>query len=418
MIAALASLALVPTAVTAVTTDPPTGVTLRPVDGGPAYFARWSNTLPSDPSFFPIGVWGETLPDGSQSAAVVDRYDAMGVNFFAGDWGIGNNIKTKMAGLGMYDLSDEAPITFDEPDWRGCASGSGDIQAEATAAFPWFSTRCRTMNSTTGAAGTGPVHPTWLQQLSDGLRARDPSRPVFGQFTKIPRVGTAAQDYWVDENDARAYIATADIVSYDWYVLTDACHYTPCSFGNVWAQGDAVRNVRRLANYAKPVWPFIETSYVTDYATYRPTAADVNAEVWHSIIGGARGIQYFNHDFKVGSARVLQDSRYADISSQVTRTNALITQLAPVLNAPYADGYLTSHTGNIDTMVKYDARDGSFYLFTGNHQNAAQDVTFNLATGATVEVIGENRTIPVSNGRFTDRFADKTTIHIYKITAS
>jgi hypothetical protein len=415
MIAALASLALVPTAVTAVTTDPPTGVTLRPVDGGPGYFGRWTNSLPSDPSFFPIGVWGETLPDSTDARNVVDRYDTMGINFYSGDWGIAPAIKTKMAGLGMYVLSDEAHTTFDEPDWRGCADGSGGIQNEATSWFPWFSTRRRTMNSTTGAPNSGPAHPAWLQQLADGLRARDASRPVFGQFTKIARAGTSAQDSWVDDADARAYIAANDIISYDWFVLTDACHYTPCSYGNVWNQGDAVRNVRRLANYTKPVWPAIETSYVTDYATYRPSAADVNAEVWHSIIAGARGIHYFNHDFKAGTARVLQDPRYTDITTQVTKTNTLITQLAPVLNAPYADGYLTSHTGNIDTMVKYDARDGSFYLFTASRQNTPQDVTFNLATGTTIEAIGENRTLTTTNGRFTDRFTNNTTIHIYKI---
>ena len=407
-----------PTTVPVATVPPPStaGVTLRPIDGGPDYFARWSNSFSTAPTFYPVGVWGETFIDDSSSRTLIDNYATMGINYFPGDWGLPAGIGSYMNSKGMYsnagggsNPAKGAQTTTDEPDWRGCASNSGGGAGDAPAAIG----QCSTMNSATGAANTGPVNPTFMQKWATHLRGQDPTRPVWTNFTKVEKAGTDAQDYWVDDADARAYIASADVISYDWYVLTDAGHYTPTSWGYVWKQGDAVRNTRRLADYAKPVSAFIETSYVTDYATYRPTAADVNAEVWNAIIGGARGITYFNHDFKVGSGRVLFDSRYADIGAQVTRTNALIKSLAPVLNAPYADGYATAPT-TLNTMVK--AYNGSYYIFATSRQTTSLTTTLNVRSGTTVEVIGENRTLPITGGTITDTFANQNAVHIYKIT--
>jgi hypothetical protein len=41
-----------------------------------------------------------------------------------------------------------------------------------------------------------------------------------------------------------------------------------------------------------------------------------------------------------------------------------------------------------------------------------------LADAASVQVLNENRTIPVVNGKFTDDFAHEYTYHIYKIAIS
>src|SRR5690606_4056862 len=37
------------------------GAVLRDVDGGPDYFARFSPSLPTDPSYFPLAVWFESV---------------------------------------------------------------------------------------------------------------------------------------------------------------------------------------------------------------------------------------------------------------------------------------------------------------------------------------------------------------------
>ena len=47
---------------------------------------------------------------------------------------------------------------------------------------------------------------------------------------------------------------------------------------------------------------------------------------------------------------------------------------------------------------------------------AGGDVTFNVAAGSKVEVLYENRTLAVTDGRFVDTFADGNAVHIYRVT--
>src|SRR5690349_4086112 len=54
------------------------GARLRAVDGGGGYFAKFSNPLPGDPSFFPIGVWFESVLSSSDSS--LDK--AAGINTY------------------------------------------------------------------------------------------------------------------------------------------------------------------------------------------------------------------------------------------------------------------------------------------------------------------------------------------------
>jgi len=136
------------------------------------------------------------------------------------------------------------------------------------------------------------------------------------------------------EDRRSAYVDGADIVSYDWYA--SPIRTTPAGLG----AGRCTAGVRDLTDRSKPVWPFIETSDVFADSSHRPSPAEVTAEVWNAIVGGARGIQYFNHNFKAGSEsqHVLIDDRYAAVARSVRETNRRIEELAPVLNAPWAEG--------------------------------------------------------------------------------
>ena len=58
---------------------PPSGaVTLEQPDGGANYYAQFSNALPTDPSYFPIGVWGAH----NQTQANMDLDAAAGLNLY------------------------------------------------------------------------------------------------------------------------------------------------------------------------------------------------------------------------------------------------------------------------------------------------------------------------------------------------
>ena len=53
-------------------------MTLAPIDGGSGYYARFHNGLPASPSYFPIGVWFESVV--SQADANEDR--SAGLNLY------------------------------------------------------------------------------------------------------------------------------------------------------------------------------------------------------------------------------------------------------------------------------------------------------------------------------------------------
>ncbi len=53
---------------------------LRPVDGGVDYYAKFPHSLPSDPSYFPIGLWLDSVT--SRSDVAFDK--RAGVNLYVG----------------------------------------------------------------------------------------------------------------------------------------------------------------------------------------------------------------------------------------------------------------------------------------------------------------------------------------------
>ena len=73
-----------------------------------------------------------------------------------------------------------------------------------------------------------------------------------------------------------------------------------------------------------------------------------------------------------------------------------------------------------DTMLKTYQGDAYIFAGVGLAQKAGQK-TFTLPAGVhgtTVTVVDENRTIPVTAGKFTDSFAAESSHHIYKVSIS
>ena len=116
--------------------------------------------------------------------------------------------------------------------------------------------------------------------------------------------------------------------------------------------------------------------------------------------------------------------------TQVKNTDALVKQMAPVLNSPtalnyvsvntpgYVNGVVNSLFSGIEVLAKDD--NGQFYIFADTRDSMTQtniSATFTLAdkNATSVTVVGENRTIAVTNGVFTDTFATAATVHIYQV---
>ena len=194
--------------------------------------------------------------------------------------------------------------------------------------------------------------------------------------------------------------------------------------------------VRRAANYGyqvdrmraldarngrrKPIWSFVEVGWpFTDSAAEGGRAilpAEIRAAVWHSLIAGARGILYFDHQFGGPCPdRVFRPPYcYPKNRATVKSVNRQIRALAPVLNARTVRSDWTT-SSSIRAMVKWYA--GKFYVFAGSRENRKSTGTFRLrcAGDATAKRLGEGGSVPISDGSFSDSFADGNAIHIYRI---
>jgi hypothetical protein len=373
---------------------PPGDVTTQPVDGGPGYYGRFTNPLPSDPSFFPVAAWLRPAADPSQLAA----YKDFGLNVMSGvecpecaneqlirDAGLHaimiggefrrfNDIGSETVG---YSLIDEVDMCCGPPDFAG---GNG------------------------------------YQMLTDMLA----SLPQDGKL-RYNNYGKGVMFWETDQDAARFVNEFQDVASNDIYWFTDPNERSRPGYRVASSYGvtvDRMRYLDSLDGRRMPIWNVVELGWpFTESATEggrRILPDELRAAVWHSIIAGARGIVYFDHNFGPGTpGSTILGSGYADNRAMAKSVNAQIHQLAPVLNSPTVTSGFT-HSSTVRAMAKLNG--SQFTIFAGSRANTSSNATFNLPVGdTTATVVGEGRTIPVVNGSFTDSFGGGNAIHIYRI---
>ena len=418
----------------------PPGVTLEQIDGGPSYYSSHGFTYAAnagwdDPSFFPIGVWYAHV----LTQADADRWKDLGLNtVFAltddtslsllrsnGIWAIiqtghpASEIGSETVGL----------LTVDEPN-------SFQYVSDAIASTPnslqdgrywWFNN-------------------TW-NFIEYGLRMTDSGQTVSGSVSLTTQVTTpngtkrhidiqSIDQYWFAGGKASNWTLAAGGILYD---LGRNMTIDEAARGSHY--GDMVDRLRALqTTYPAPIAAFIETggaAFEDTSGAYYITPPEMNWAVWSSIIHGARQIIYYNHSHAGPAAvsidnfaqpyfQTIQPGQSISIYDQAKATNALIEQLAPVINSPTALGYVTVNPApttfsGIETMAKY--YNGEFYIFadtrfSGAATNINATLTINDPDATSVTVINENRTLSVSNEKFTDTFATGSTVHIYKVNVT
>ena len=392
-----------------------TEVSVRSVDGGVGYYDKFENGLPSSPNFFPIGVWFESVLNQQD----LSKDQAMGLNTYV-ELTADSDVSVAR-GAGMYVVSSftrpevNGFLVTDEPDmWAGPGTGHW------TGNYPGQGDVCRPSDEQCGYT----VMETLLQNAPEGFL-------TYANFGK----GVA---FWETDEEAARFVNYTDIVSADNYWFTDPNICGPGEGGRG-PGGDgeemSVAECRLAANYgwtvqrvrdlvsperSKPVWNFVEVGHPAgeDWAP-TITAEQIRAAVWSGIIHGARGIVYFNHNFGGNciSQHVLREACGDAVRPAVIAVNQQLADLAPVLNAPFVDGLVTVQ-GPADVAVKI--HNGAFTLIAGSTDHASHEITLILecATADTATVIGENRTLPVVNGIFTDTFDDGNAVHIYQLDGS
>jgi hypothetical protein len=370
-------------------TTPTVSATLRQVDGGTGYYGKFTNGLPTDNSYFPSGVWFEAVRNATDVA--VDR--AAGINTYVQLTGDSDLDAIKTAG--SYSIpssgSGNGRMLNDEVDMVNGPGAGYTIMENALKTVP---------SGVMSYANYGKGITFWE---TDAEAA---------QFVSYPAV-VSADNYWFTDPNTCGPWEGAKLAGTTGTELTnDQCRLA----ANYGKTVDRVRSlVKPLAS--KPVWNFVELGHpFTENDAPTITAPQIRAAVWSGIIHGARGTIYFNHNFG-GSCltqHLLRDDCGAAVRPTVTAVNKQVAELAPVLNSPFVDGLLTA-TGKVDTAVK--SYNGSFYVLAGSAQQASQSTTFTseCTSATTATVLGENRTLPVSAGKFTDTFADGNAVHLYQL---
>jgi hypothetical protein len=366
----------------------------------PCSMGQNPGTIVKDPDFFPIAVW-------VQSPSNAAAYKANGINMFIGMWG----------GLDQKKLNDlkEADVkVICEQDSFGLS------HLNESAIYGWMhgdEPDNAQMNRKTRKYDPC-VDPAIIIKSYGEIKKNDPSRPVYinlGQgvsYLNYIGRGECRGDIDKYKISSNGYLKGCDIASFNIYPVNNR---DAESQNNLWYVPKGIDSLISWSNNSKPVWCWIECTKIAERNPRKPTTSEVKSEVWMALIHGAKGFGYFCHSFvpPEDEAALLHDTI---MLKAVKAINNQVTSLAAMLNSPNTTGYATVSSSNtevpVDFMTKNNGKEN--YIFAAGMRCGFTTATFNVTSGNRVEVLGEGRTINITNGKFSDEFSPYG-VHLYKI---
>ncbi|MBN2582858.1 MAG: beta-galactosidase [Planctomycetes bacterium] len=402
---------------------PPEGlaVVAPPQEQTAAPYAQWKNGLSRDANYFPIAVW-------LQAPSRAPQYKAAGINLYVGLWQ--GPTEEQLAELKKHEMPvicDQNEVGLkhiDDPIIVGWMHGDEPDNAQKFKEY-WNSDKEKIKEAwpelyasqrldTRDYTGYGPpVPPKWIIRDYEEIRRRDPSRPVMvnlgcgvaweGFVGRGERTGKL-EDY-------PEYIKGCDVVSYDVYPVT-----TGQLSSQLWYQAQGVGRLCTWTEGRKPVWNCLECTGMAN-VNIKPTPHQVKAQAWMAIIHGSRGLIYFVHQFNPFNEAALLDD--PEMLAGVTALNRQIQELAPVLNSATIADAVTVASSEPHTPVHAIVKrhDGATYVLAVSMYSRKTEAAFKatgLPAAAKAEVIGEDRTIDVTDGGFKDAFEGHE-VHLYRI---
>jgi len=359
-------------------------------------YARWENGPPKSKDYFPIAVW---LQDPRNAA----RYKQAGINLYVGLWkGPTEKQLAELKAAGMQVICAQNAVGLkhrDDPVIVGWMHGDEPDNAQPRR----------------GGGYGPPIPPERIVANYEKIKAADPTRPVLLNLGQ-----GVAWDGWrgrgVRTNhpeDYPQYVRGCDIASFDIYPVV---HPSKQIAGKLWYVARGVERLNRWAGPRRVVWNCIECTHIS--SPRKPTPRQVKAEVWMSLIHGSQGLIYFVHQFKptFNEHALLDDP---EMLAAVTAINRQIKELAPALNGPALPDAVKVASSDPSVPVAATARrsEGWLYVFSVAMREGATEATFTLSgppAASEVTAIGEGRTLPLRDGRFTDRFAPYD-VHLYRV---
>ena len=352
----------------------------------------YENGFPSDPRFFPIGVW-------LQAPRNAGEFKAIGINTFVGLWeGPTEAQLAELSKTGLYVVAEQNEVGLNSPN-RGIIKGwlQGDEPDNAQPLIP-------------GLGRFSPCIPAAeVARRSHEIKARDPTRPVYVGFGR----GVADPSWYGrgtctgDEKYYDVAAKGADIVSFDIYPVGAD---TPPVKGRLEYVARGVTNLVKRTVPGQSVWTAIETTALDPARPVRPD--EVYAEVWMALIHGAGGIVYFVHEW-AGGLREDGIFRHPEIVREVVSINQTIKSLAAVLNSPDLTDAVASPVPIATMAKKYG---NALYVFAVAMQNrpSTPQLVIPGVREAEAAVINEGRAITIRSGILEDSF-DGYAVHLYEI---
>lgn len=365
------------------------------MDGANTYYARWPRGVPSGADFFPVAVW-------LQSPSNARAYAEAGINLYVGLWKGPTEVQlAELAAAGMKVICNQNAVGLSRAGEQVIVGWMHDDEPDNA--------------QPDGKGGWGPpVPPETIVKGYAEIRARDGSRPVYLNLGQ-----GVAWDGWYGRGvrtnhpeDYAEYAKGCDIASFDIYPANCRAKDEPC--GKPWYVARGVDRLRAAVGDAKPVWCWLECTKIGADSAARPTPAQVRAEVWMALVHGANGIGYFCHSWtpRFDDAALLHERPMLEA---VTAINRQIRELAPALNSPTIRGEVKVESSDpaapVDAMVKRHG--GRTFVFAVAMRDRQTTATFRLGGPASVEVLGEGRTIQALEGSFTDSFRGYD-VHLYR----
>lgn len=387
---------------------------LPQVDG--SYYARYPAAARNGwtaPGFFPVGTWFSSLQGKDDVAA--DRALGLNTYFHLTD----NSDLSLLPGSGFTAILGSpfqrrsgqlvGNLLGDEVDMRGGPGTAAVSAGGADAPQP-----CAQSDQKCGYSALA---------AAKRQAARSSGVLDWANFGK----GVA---FWETDQEAAAFVNRyTDIVSTDvyWYTDPNVCDEAAAAAmavpkdkcrraGNYGRLIDRERRLDQADGRSQPIMAFVETGTPGDgWATITPD--QMAGAVMSSVIHGARGVVYFDHNFG-GACRSEHGLRDCDpaMRDAVRRVDQQLKDLAPALNAPARAVNLGP---GLDSTIR--AADGAVYVIAMIDPSTDPGTrTFTLPAslrGWTISAPYEDRAIArTATDTFTDRFDDEAAYHVYRIT--
>ena len=365
--------------------------------------------MPTDEDYFPIGVWLQRPGDAIQ-------WKAAGVNLYNGLWQ-----GPTVSQLEMLRAAEMQAIVSQNSTGLNYTASLSDGKPVIVG---WLLDDEPDNAQPNGSGGYGPPIPTsTVQQEYQQVHTNDPTRPVFlnlGQGIAWDSAVWIGQGGGIDpDTDYPQYILGSDIICFDIYPMDSSRSQTA---GDAWRVALGVDRLRQYAPANHIIWCFIETGDISANGK-QATVAQMRAEVWMALIHGATGINYFIHGKSSISNfddKALLRPENADRLAGFTAINQEVHSLAAIVKSDPVVNQVTMTNVAGSSPVDFTVRqkgDATYVFAVGMRATSTtKKFTFQNLSSGEIEVLGEDRTLPLVNGSFTDTFTGYEA-HLYRVSS-